>query len=83
MRILYYNLFYAQPLHKYFMTNTDNLTPLGINPVADILEALMNKHRLSQTALSNRSGVSQPAINRILNERSRAKHPRKETLQNY
>lgn len=63
------------------MTNTDNLTPLGINPVADILEALMNKHRLSQTALSNRSGVSQPAINRILNERSRAKHPRKETLQ--
>ena len=50
------------------------------NPVAEILEALMSKHRLSQTELANRSGVSQPAINRILKER--AKQPRKETLQN-
>lgn len=49
------------------------------NPVAEILEALMSKHRLSQTELANRSGVSQPAINRILKER--AKQPRKETLQ--
>jgi SOS-response transcriptional repressor LexA len=63
------------------MTNTDTLSTSGNNPVAEILEALMNKHRLNQTELSSRSGVSQPAINRILNERSKAKNPRKETLQ--
>lgn len=54
---------------------------MSSNPVAEILEALMSKHRLNQTELANRSGVSQPAINRILKERSKAKHPRKETLQ--
>jgi len=63
------------------MTTTDTLSTSGNNPVAEILEALMNKHRLNQTELSSRSGVSQPAINRILNERSKAKNPRKETLQ--
>lgn len=63
------------------MINNDALSIPGNNPVAEILEALMNKHRLNQTELSNRSGVSQPAINRILNERSKAKAPRKETLQ--
>jgi SOS-response transcriptional repressor LexA len=51
------------------------------NPVAEILEALMDKHNLNQTDLANQSGVSQPAINRILNERSRAKKPRRETLE--
>ena len=51
------------------------------NPVAEILEALMEKHSLNQTDLANRSGVSQPAINRILNERSKAKKPRRETLE--
>jgi len=63
------------------MTTTDTLSTSGNNPVAEILEALMNKHRLNQTELSSRSGVSQPAINRILNERSKTKNPRKETLQ--
>jgi transcriptional regulator with XRE-family HTH domain len=62
------------------MTNPDNPTTTGSNPVAEILEALMSKHRLNQTELANRSGVSQPAINRILKERSKAKQPRKETL---
>lgn len=57
------------------------MTVSNSNPVAEILEALMSKHRLNQTELANRSGVSQPAINRILKERSKAKHPRKETLQ--
>lgn len=51
------------------------------NPVAEILEALMDKHSLNQTDLANRSGVSQPAINRILNERSKAKKPRRDTLE--
>lgn len=63
------------------MTNLDVALPHGINPVADVLDALMSKYRLSQTDLAIRSGVSQPAINRILNERAKAKHPRKETLQ--
>lgn len=64
------------------MTNTETtMTVSSSNPVAEILEALMSKHRLNQTELANRSGVSQPAINRILKERSKAKHPRKETLQ--
>ncbi len=63
------------------MITSDTLSTSSNNPVAEILEALMSKHRLNQTELSNRSGVSQPAINRILNERSKAKHPRKETLQ--
>lgn len=63
------------------MINADAISTPGHNPVADILEILMNKHRLNQTELSNRSGISQPAINRILNERSRAKTPRKDTLQ--
>lgn len=63
------------------MINADTISTSSHNPVADILEVLMNKHRLNQTELSNRSGVSQPAINRILNERSRAKTPRKDTLQ--
>jgi transcriptional regulator with XRE-family HTH domain len=51
------------------------------NPVAEILEALMDKHSLNQTDLAHRSGVSQPAINRILKERSKAKKPRRETLE--
>jgi transcriptional regulator with XRE-family HTH domain len=63
------------------MTNIDSQTTAGLNPVAEILEALMSKHRLTQTDLAHRSGVSQPAINRILKERSRAKQPRKETLE--
>lgn len=63
------------------MNNYTSLSTFCDNPVAEILEALMSKHRLNQTELSNRSGVSQPAINRILNERSKAKTPRKETLQ--
>lgn len=63
------------------MTNTMEATFLGQNPVAEILEALMDKHSLNQTDLANRSGVSQPAINRILKERSRAKKPRRETLE--
>lgn len=63
------------------MITSDTLSASSNNPVAEILEALMSKHRLNQTELSNRSGVSQPAINRILNERSRSKNPRKETLQ--
>jgi transcriptional regulator with XRE-family HTH domain len=41
----------------------------------------MDKHSLNQTDLANRSGVSQPAINRILKERSKAKKPRRETLE--
>jgi len=63
------------------MITSDTLSNACNNPVAEILEALMSKHRLNQTELSNRSGVSQPAINRILNERSKSKNPRKETLQ--
>ena len=63
------------------MINTETTIIAGNNPVAEIMEALMSKHRLNQTELSNRSGVSQPAINRILNERSKSKNPRKETLQ--
>ncbi len=63
------------------MITSNTLSDSSNNPVAEILEALMSKHRLSQTELSNRSGVSQPAINRILNERSKSKNPRKETLQ--
>ena len=63
------------------MTNTMEATFLGQNPVAEILEALMDKHSLNQTDLANRSGVSQPAINRILKERSKAKKPRRETLE--
>lgn len=63
------------------MMNTETTMTMNSNPVAEILEALMSKHRLNQTELANRSGVSQPAINRILKERSKAKHPRKETLQ--
>lgn len=63
------------------MTNIDSQTTAGLNPVAEILEALMSKHRLTQTDLAHRSGVSQPGINRILKERSRAKQPRKETLE--
>jgi transcriptional regulator with XRE-family HTH domain len=41
----------------------------------------MDKHSLNQTDLALRSGVSQPAINRILKERSKAKKPRRETLE--
>lgn len=63
------------------MTTTMEATFLGQNPVAEILEALMDKHSLNQTDLANRSGVSQPAINRILKERSKAKKPRRETLE--
>ena len=63
------------------MTNTEITIEVGCNPVAEILEALMNKHSLNQTDLANRSGVSQPAINRILKERSKAKKPRRETLE--
>jgi len=53
----------------------------GKNPVAEILEALMDRQSLNQTELANRSGVSQPAINRILNERQKVKKPRRETLE--
>ena len=60
---------------------TMEATFLGQNPVAEILEALMDKHSLNQTDLAHRSGVSQPAINRILKERSKAKKPRRETLE--
>ncbi len=63
------------------MTITTETALLGQNPVAEILEALMDKHSLNQTDLATRSGVSQPAINRILKERSRAKKPRRETLE--
>ena len=63
------------------MTNCDSQSASCINPMAEILEALMIKHRLNQTDLAHRSGVSQPGINRILNERSKAKQPRKETLE--
>lgn len=63
------------------MTNADTIITGSNNPVADILETLMIKHRLSQTELANQSGVSQPAINRILKERSKVKRPRKKTLQ--
>ena len=63
------------------MINTETTMTANNNPVAEILETLMSKNRLNQTELSNRSGVSQPAINRILNERSKSKNPRKETLQ--
>jgi transcriptional regulator with XRE-family HTH domain len=41
----------------------------------------MDKHSLNQTDLAHRSGVSHPAINRILKERSKAKKPRSETLE--
>lgn len=63
------------------MTTERETALLGPNPVAEILEALMDKHRLNQTDLAHKSGVSQPAINRILKERSRAKKPRRETLE--
>ena len=63
------------------MTTTMEATFLGQNPVAEILEALMDKQSLNQTDLAHRSGVSQPAINRILKERSKAKKPRRETLE--
>jgi SOS-response transcriptional repressor LexA len=63
------------------MMNIDSTAAASGNPVAEILEALMSKHRLNQTELAHRSGVSQPAINRILRERSKAKHPRQETLE--
>ena len=63
------------------MIISKDLSTQSNSPVAEILETLMSKHRLNQTELSNRSGVSQPAINRILNERSKSKNPRKETLQ--
>ena len=63
------------------MMNIDSTTAASGNPVAEILEALMSKHRLNQTELAHRSGVSQPAINRILRERSKAKHPRQDTLE--
>jgi len=59
----------------------DSTAAANGNPVAEILEALMSKHRLNQTELAHRSGVSQPAINRILRERSKAKHPRQDTLE--
>ena len=63
------------------MMKIDSTAATGGNPVAEILEALMSKHRLNQTELAHRSGVSQPAINRILRERSKAKHPRQDTLE--
>lgn len=81
MRILYYNDWRLQLTSAYIMNDRGEVMAGGNNPVADILEALMSKSRLSQTELANRSGVSQPAINRILKERTRAKRPRKETLQ--
>ena len=43
---------------------TMEATFLGQNPVAEILEALMDKQSLNQTDLAHRSGVSQPAIGR-------------------
>jgi transcriptional regulator with XRE-family HTH domain len=63
------------------MMKIDSTAAASGNPVAKILEALMSKHRLTQTELAHRSGVSQPAINRILRERSKAKHPRQDTLE--
>ena len=63
------------------MMKIDSTAAASGNPVAEILEALMSKHRLTQTELAHRSGVSQPAINRILRERSKAKHPRQDTLE--
>jgi len=63
------------------MMKIDSTAATGGNPVAEILEALMSKNRLNQTELAHRSGVSQPAINRILRERSKAKHPRQDTLE--
>lgn len=63
------------------MIISDAITTASNNPVAEILEALMTKHSLNQTELANRSGVSQPAINRILKERTRVKRPRRETLE--
>jgi SOS-response transcriptional repressor LexA len=63
------------------MMMTDPRAVASNSPVAEILEALMSKHRLNQTELAHRSGVSQPAINRILRERSKAKHPRQDTLE--
>lgn len=63
------------------MTNDAMTLNPGCNPVAEILEALMNKHSLNQTELANQSGVSQPAINRILKERTKIKKPRRETLE--
>ncbi|WP_291981370.1 LexA family transcriptional regulator [Candidatus Accumulibacter sp. ACC005] len=63
------------------MMNIDSTAAASGNPVAEILEALMSKHRLTQTELAHRSGVSQPAINRILRERSKAKNPRQDTLE--
>jgi transcriptional regulator with XRE-family HTH domain len=63
------------------MMKIDSTAAASGNPVAEILEALMSKHRLNQTELAHRSGVSQPAINRILRERSKAKHPRQDTLE--
>jgi transcriptional regulator with XRE-family HTH domain len=63
------------------MTIEPDVTVSGNNPVAEILEALMSKHSLNQTELANKSGVSQPAINRILKERTKAKKPRRETLE--
>lgn len=62
------------------MTTEREAALLGPNPVAEILEALMDKYSLNQTDLAQKSGVSQPAINRILKERSKAKNPRRETL---
>jgi SOS-response transcriptional repressor LexA len=63
------------------MMKIDSTAAASGNPVAEILEALMSKHRLNQTELAHRSGVSQPAINRILRERSKAKNPRQDTLE--
>lgn len=63
------------------MIISDAVATTSNNPVAEILEALMTKHSLNQTELASRSGVSQPAINRILKERTRVKRPRRETLE--
>ena len=63
------------------MMNKDPLLTTSGNPVAEILEALMSQHRLNQTELASRAGVSQPAINRILKERKRAMQPRPQTLE--
>jgi SOS-response transcriptional repressor LexA len=68
-------------MKKIIMTTNKTFPEASNNPVADILEALMHKHSLTQTELAKQSGVSQPAINRILKERIKAKKPRKETLE--
>jgi transcriptional regulator with XRE-family HTH domain len=81
MNALYITLEHSTTTDRMIYDEDRLHTAASGNPVAEILEALMSKHRLNQTELAHRSGVSQPAINRILRERSKAKHPRQDTLE--